>query len=283
MTEELQNNSSGFRHGFGRFMRGLAKLLLFVLIVALVVVAIYYAVPYVYSYMVLPAQNNRVVIDQIQDTQEQMQETFTGQLAEQSERIAQLETDLAAEREVRSELETLLDQQVETIQAQATAISALQTSAETQAEGAAVQTELAGELQTQGQSLSALEEEIEAVDASVAELDRMMDRVLEIVTDSNPEVVSLQRQTLALQGSQAVLKARLHLSENNPGQALDSLEQIVTVLEQLADVIPPEQEDKLAEIEVQLEAVTTAIEEQPFIATQELEILWQLLQNFSED
>jgi hypothetical protein len=79
---------------------------------------------------------------------------------------------------------------------------------------------------------------------------------------------------------QIVLKARLHLLENNPGQAQLTLEEARPHLQRLSIVAPSAQDEALAELEGQFDTTITAIEDQPFIALQELEILWQLLGRF---
>ena len=120
MTEQMQPAPT-FGQRMGRFFQGLIRLVLFGLIVAIVVTivvaAINYASPFIYNNIVSPLQDNQAKIDSLQQKQSNMQEDFTGQLTEQRERIAQLETELAAGREARSVLESTLDQQAETISA----------------------------------------------------------------------------------------------------------------------------------------------------------------------
>ncbi len=261
MTDQTQPTEPISRQSFGRILWGLIRLILFVLAVATVTGAIYLAVPYVYRYTLLPAQNNRAVIEHLQRTQTQAQDDFNNQLAEQRRRIAQLEADLAAEREARSELENRLAEQAEMISAQA---------------------ELAVALQAQGQTLAALEQSVDALDLFLEDLDKSVAKVEQDLILPESRVADLQAQTLVLRLSQVILKTRLHLAENNAGQAQLALEQAGEALEQLQNLIPPARQEELAEIETQLDAVAGAIKEQPFIALQELEILWQLLQEFSK-
>ncbi|HEX9925269.1 MAG TPA: hypothetical protein VGD99_21615 [Anaerolineae bacterium] len=257
MTNQTQSRASGI----GRFLGGLLRLVLFAVVVALVTGAVYLATPYVYRYTMLPVQNNRAVIETLRQNQAQLQEDVSQQLAEQRERIAQLEADLAAEREARSELENQLARQGETLAAQA---------------------ELTAEQQAQGQAIAGLEESIDALDLFLNDLDTTVAQVEQDLNSPDRGVARLQAQTLVLQMQQAVLKSWLHLTENNAGQAQQALEQTQQALETLNEVTPSEDQGELAEIEAQLEAVSVAIEEQPFIAIQELEILWQMLQEFSE-
>jgi chromosome segregation ATPase len=284
MTEQMQPAPT-FGQRVGRFFQGLIRLVLFGLIVAIVVTivvaAINYASPFIYNNIVSPLQDNQAKIDSLQQKQSNMQEDFTGQLTEQRERIAQLESELATEREARSVLESTLNQQAETIAAQATAQAEF--TADFAAEDqAAARAELEKRLEAQGQTLATLGQSVDALDAFVSDLDKTVTGVEQAVATPEAEVVNLQQQALLLQASQATLKARLHLIENNPGQAQQSLERADSALGRLEPLIPPEKEEDLAEIQTQLQATMTAIEEQPFIATQELEILWELLQRFSE-
>jgi chromosome segregation ATPase len=275
MTE--QSNNSNFWQGFGRFMRGLVRLVLFGLLVAIVVVALYYAIPYAYSYMVQPVQNNRVVIDHLRRTQAQVED----QLADQRERIAQLEADLAAEREARSQLESLLSQQSEALSAQATVQAELETGLETQGQETLTQVEFEERFDAPTEAIVVLEQRVDTLDASLAELNTTVTDMEQAATTPDRDIESLQQQALIGQAAQVVLKARVHLSENNPGQAQLALERAEVNLEELASLIPSEKEEELTEIQTQLETVITAVAEQPFIAIQELEILWELLQRFA--
>jgi len=260
MTNQTQPRASGFWNGVGRILGGFLRLILFAVVVALVTGAVYLAVPYVYRYTMLPVQNNRAAIEVLRQNQAQLQKDVSQQLAQQNERMAQLEAGLAAEREARSELENQLTQQGETLAAQA---------------------ELAAEQQAQGQTITSLEESIDALDLFLNDLDTTVAQVEQDLNSPDRGVARLQAQTLILQMQQAILKSRLHLTENNPGQAQEALEQAQQALETLNEVTPSDNQGELAEIEAQLEAVNAAIEEQPFIAIQELEILWQMLQDLS--
>ncbi len=261
MTNQTQPTPPTAWQSFGRFLLGLTRLILFALVVALVIGAIYLSAPYAYRYILLPVQNNRAVIEHLRRTQAQLRDDLNKQLAAQQERIAQLETALAAEREIRSELENKLAQQAE-------AMSAL--------------VEIEANFQVQGQTIAALEESMDALDLFLDDLESTVARVEQDITVPDSRVAGLQTQTLVLQMNQAILKARLHLVENNAGQAQLALEQVEQALEQLKSLDSPAKGEELAKIQTQLEAVATAIEEQPFIAIQELEILWQLLQEFSK-
>lgn len=260
MTNETQPRASGFWNGFGRVLGGFLRLILFAVVVALITGAVYLAVPYVYRYTMLPIQNNRAAIEALRQNQVQLQKDVSQQLAEQRERTAQLEADLTAEREARSELENQLTQQGKTLAAQA---------------------ELAAEQQAQGQVITGLGESIDALDLFMNDLDTTVAQVEQDLNSPDRGVARLQVQTLVLQMQQALLKSRLHLTENNAGQAQQALEQAQQALETLNEVTPSDDQGKLAEIEAQLKAVNAAIEEQPFVAIQELEILWQMLQEFS--
>ncbi|MBN1218155.1 MAG: hypothetical protein JXM69_04445 [Anaerolineae bacterium] len=279
MTE--QSNTSGFWQSFGRFMRGLIRLVLFALIVAVIVVVVYYSIPYIYNYM----QNrgdSQVVTEDLRRDQAQMQEDFTNQLANQRERIVQLEAELTAEREARSQLEITVAQQGETLSAQATAQTEMENMLQTQGQTPAVPTELAERLDAQAKAIAGLEQQVDSLDTTLANLDSTAVGLEQMMAEPVPEVDNLQQQMLILQAGQAVLKAQLHLSENNPGQAQLALTRVDLALNRLTGLVSPGKGEALAEIQAQLQTAIVAIEEQPFIAGQELEILWELLQRFAD-
>lgn len=254
MAEQSQQTQSTLWQGFWRFLGRSIRLLLFIIVIALVTGAIYFATPYVYRYTVLPVQNNRVVIEQLRRSQTELRDEFSGKLTEQRERIAQLEAELATDRETRSELETRLARQEE---------------------AASSQVELNKQIETQAQAITGLEE-------GVAQLRTSLDDIEQIVASPENQLTALQRQALILQLNQVILKTRLHLMENNAGQAQSTLEGAGQVLARLEAIAPTAKQAKMDDFTAQLDEVTTAIKEQPFIALQELEILWQLAQDLSD-
>lgn len=256
-TSSTPSRPTGFWPGLGRFLRGTLRLLLFALVVALVTGGLYLGLPYLYRAMILPVQNNRVVIDHVQRTQTQLQKDFIQQSAAQQQRLAQLEADLATERESRSELESRLAAQTETVAAQATA-----------------QADLAARLAEQSQSLAALSENLETLSGDVTGVE---DRL----ATPDDALSQVRQQTLLLQLGQAVLIARLHLVENNAGQAQTALAEVGPSLDQLAE-LSGDPSEAVSELQDQLERVETAIEERPFTTLQELDILAQLLQAFPQ-
>jgi chromosome segregation ATPase len=247
-----------FRRGLGRFLGGCLRLLVFGLLVAALTAAIYYATPYVYRYFVIPVQNNRLAIEQLRNSQARFQDDLEARFADQSQRIAQLEADLSANREARSELENVLAEHQEMLSAQG-----------------ATQVDIEADLEAQGQTLATLEQDLDTLDAAIAEVEQS-------IAVPEAEIARLQRRVSLVEMQQATLKARLHLSDNDAGQARLALEDARQPLQRLRSVVASGERAALAEIEEQLDTVTTAIEEQPFTAVQELEIMWQLLQEFSE-
>ena len=253
MTEQTQATSPGF----WRFLRGLLRLLLFAVIVAIITGAIFLAMPYAYRYLLLPVQNNRLVIDHVQRTQTQLQKDVIQQTADQQQRLAQLEAALAAEREIRSELESRLADQAESVTAQATA-----------------QAGLLENMTQQSQSLAGLAATLRTLDESVTGMEQ-------VLSAPDSEFSRLRQQTLLLQMGQTLFIARLHLVENNAGQAQAVLGEAGQTLNQLAEMAGP-QAEAVTELQTQLERAKTAIEERPFTALQELDILVQLLQAFPQ-
>jgi chromosome segregation ATPase len=254
-----------FWQNLGRFLRAAFRLILFVLVIIALISAVYYTAPYVYSYFITPVQNNRALIDHLQRNQAQLQEDLNSQIASQRERITQLETDLAAEREAHSALENTLAQQAEELSNQNTA-----------------QTELEEQVENQGRAITTLEQSVDAQDASLNDLDSSMVKVEAALAAPEAEFPRLQRQILLLQLQQTVLKARLHLLENNAGQADLALTDANESLEALNTLLSAEEQRSLLEIQAQLTQTKDSIKTQPFIAAQEMDILWSLLQDFAD-
>lgn len=261
MTQQTQTSSRSARFAVAFF-----RLLLFAVIVAIITAAIYLAAPYIYQTLILPVQNTQVAVERLQRAQTQLAEELRQEMTGQEARVTQLESDMVVERGLRSELEAYFVQQTQTISGQTTR-----------------QDELAGQLDQQVETFANLEQRLNTLETGLADLDTSLAEVEQAVESPEAAVESLRRQLLLLQAGQGVLKTRLHLTENNAGQAQTTLEEVRAQIEQLRNLTSPGQRGDIAEIEAQLETVTTAIEEQPFIALQELEILWELLQAYQSE
>jgi chromosome segregation ATPase len=244
---------------WSRLGQAIAVLLRLIFVVALAVlmgVGIYYGVPWVYWRLVIPVQDNAARVDMLQRDLENTRADWNTDLTEQGQRIFTLESDLAAQRERLAALEGDLGRMDELLTAQGETLSELQTALDSAED-------TTGRL---GDDVEALYGELETLRAEMA--------------DPNRAIAAFERRLILLQAWGEILKARLHLLENNAGNARQALALAHANLEQVIALSPRPEAEALSAIQERLDAADTAIEERPFVALNELEIIWRDLDTF---
>jgi septal ring factor EnvC (AmiA/AmiB activator) len=255
----VMNESTQQPGCWSRLGRAIAVLLRLIFVVALAVlmgVGIYYGVPWVYWRLVIPVQDNAARVDMLQRDLENIRADWNTDLTEQGQRIFTLESDLAAQRERLAALEGDLGRMDELLTAQGETLSELQTALDSAED-------TTGRL---GDDVEALYGELETLRAEMA--------------DPNRAIAAFERRLILLQAWGEILKARLHLLENNAGNARQALALARANLEQVIALSPEPEAEALSVIQERLDAADMTIEERPFVALNELEIVWRDLDTF---
>jgi len=240
----------------GRASAVLLRLAFVVVIAILIGVGIYYGVPWVYWRLVIPVQDSAARIEMLQRDLENTRADWNTELTEQGQRISALESDLAVQRERITALEGDMGRMDELLTAQGETLSELQAALDSTEETTG---QLGGD-----------------VEALYGELDTLRDEI----ADPNRVAAAFERRLILLQAWGEILKARQHLLEDNPGNARQALALARANLERVILLSPEPEAEALIAIRERLDAADTAIEERPFVAMNELEIIWRDLDTF---
>jgi septal ring factor EnvC (AmiA/AmiB activator) len=254
MNETTQQ--PGCWNRLGRAIAVLLRLIFVVVIAVLIGVGVYYGVPWVYWRLVIPVQDSAARVQMLQRDLENTRADWNTDLTEQGQRISALESDLASQRERIAALEADMGRMDEVLTAQGGTLSGLQNALDSSEE-------------TMGQ----LGDDVEALSG---ELD-----ILRVeIADPNRLVAAFERRLILLQAWGEILKARMHLLEDNAGNARQALSLARANLERVILLSPESEAEALITIRERLDAADTAIEERPFVAINELEIIWRDLDTF---
>lgn len=240
----------------GQAIAVLLRLIFVVVIAVLIGVGIYYGVPWLYWRLVIPVQESAARIEMLQRDLENTRADWNTDLTEQGQRISALESDLASQRERIAALEADIGRIDEVLTAQGETLSELQTALDSAEEAA-------GQL---GDDVEILYDELDTLRGEIA--------------DPNQVAAALERRLILLQAWGEILKARLHLLEDNPGNARQTLALARANLERVITLSPEPEAEALIAIQERLDAADAAIEERPFVAINELEIIWRDLDTF---
>jgi chromosome segregation ATPase len=254
MNEKTQQPGCWSR--LGRAIAVLLRLIFVVVLAVLIGVGIYYGVPWVYWRLVIPVQDNAARVEMLQRDLEDTRADWNTDLTEQGQRIFTLESDLAAQRERLAALEGDLGRMDELLTAQGETLS-----------------ELRAALDSAEEATGWLGDDVEIL---YGELDTLRVEM----ADPNRVAAAFERRLILLQAWGQILKARLHLLEDNPGNARQALALARANLDRVIVLSPEPEAEVLIAIQERLDAADTAIEERPFVATNELEIIWRDLDTF---
>ncbi len=254
MNEKTQQPGCWSR--LGRAIAVLLRLIFVVVLAVLIGVGIYYGVPWVYWRLVMPVQESAARIEILQRDLENTRADWNTDLTEQGQRISAVESDLATQKERVAALEVDMRRMDELLAAQGETLSELQTALDSAED-------TTGRL---GDDVEALYGELDTLRAEMA--------------DPNRAIAAFERRLILLQLWGEILKARLHLLENNAGNARQALALARANLEQVIALSPEPEAEALSAIQERLDAADMTIEERPFVALNELEIIWRDLDTF---
>jgi chromosome segregation ATPase len=239
-----------------RFLTVLLRLIFVVVLAVLIGVGIYYSVPWIYWRFVVPVQDSAARVQILQRDLENTRADWNTDLTEQGQRISALESDLATQRERIAALEADMGRMDEILTAQEETLIELQSTLDGVEEAT-------GQL---GDDVEVLYSELDTLRVEVAEPNRV--------------AAAFERRLILLQAWGEILKARMHLLEDNAGNARQALALARANLERVIVLSPEPEAEALIAIQERLDAADTAIEERPFVAINELEIIWRDLDTF---
>ena len=236
---------------------GMVLRVLFVIILAVLVAGgVYFGAPWVYRQLIQPVQSSVTQLALLQRQMDESDAQWAESLAEQQQRIADLETQLADQGERITSLDANLGRLVEAVTEQQATLD------EMSADVGAISTDYAGlaEVETLRDEFADLQESVTIAGRVAAQID------------------VLEYRIVLAQIWQEVLKTQLYLTEGNLGDAETTLA-LATAHFSQASALNPESESEeareaFASIQTHLTQAATRLREQPIIAAQDLESAW---------
>jgi len=282
------------------FFWALIKFILVLAIIAALGVGIYLGGYYAYWGIVSPIASNTNAINLLQDDLETVRSELGQELAAQNEKIAQLSTQLADYEEriagLKDEL-TAGDARIAELEKALVdggqRIADLESELTSQDERVADYEEgmmgLKDEMDAQATRIAGLEESLADRDQRIADLEKGVSsqnegvaelgaRLTELKAEAvapEEEIARLNVQALLLKASQEAIKASIRLIQNNPGAAKEELGLVGASLSTAFELGDEEAKAAISELQDRLADVMRDIDENPFAATEELEILWR--------
>lgn len=250
-----QNQQSGFL----TFLTGLFKLIIAILFGLLIGGALYIVGSYVYQQAIVPSQNNAVALQTIQDISSEQWQQLKEKNSQLEERINTLEISQTDQTNQIDELQTALTQN--------------QTNLETLLED---QDDLQEQVTDIEETLSQISKDQKTLKEDQKTLEQQL-----VETDQNEDQADalkpIQIELKLLKVMQQLNRSRLLLYQNNYGLAAEELALANQALEEMKTLTNEEQLDSVLLWQARLELIDSHLPEQPDLADEDLEILWQLM------
>lgn len=249
--KETEKKSQDHKGALGsRLIRFIVRLFLLILLGISLGAAAYFGIPVLYKDYIEPIQMNSQRIADLEDGLLQAQTDNRDRISEIGDRLAEIEGQQVGQKEILSEI------QVE--------IGKLQTTLK-------MQNQENEDFQLLTERLDALQEEIQNTGAEV-----------EYLTGPEAPTHRLEFQLQLVRVMELLTRARLWLTQNNFGLAIEEVQTAKLALEGLADVTAEEDLEDLQQIVDSLDQVLRALPNNPVIAADNLEISWNLLLTATE-
>ena len=249
------------------FIRALVRILLVLLLAVLLGAGVYFGVPALYRRYIQPVETNLVRLNDAQIRQEQADLQIKQRLDELQSRLNGLEQQNDAHKQTLDELQTRLGELESAQQSnpQATASSRLDK----------VETSLAAV----SANLEQLQSEIAHVDQAMAQTSTQVQELASQSEASSSPLNEIRNELQLLKAMEHLTRSRLYLVEDNLGLAEEEVRAARLLLAGLGGDVPPYQVETLATIVAHLDSALSELPGRPVLASEELEIAWQMLRD----
>jgi TolA-binding protein len=262
---EKQSFGDRMAIAFLAFVRALITLLAIILVVGLIAAAVIYGGPALYRQYVTPIQNNVAQLQNAQAQQEQTNQQFSQRLDSLQSRVTDLESQRDANKQAMDELKVQITNVVNTQQTEQQAFQSTRTAANT-------------ELDNLNSRLADLQKQSADLQQKLANTDDNLSYLATVVQSKNLPVAVLQRDLQLVKTMELLTRARISLIANNLGAAQSDIQAAHDQLVALEDLVPDYQAGSLQSIISRLELALGNLPDSPVLASDDLEIAWQLLQ-----
>jgi TolA-binding protein len=266
-SQPPENQSFGDRMAiaFLAFVRALVTLLVIILVIGLLAAAVIYGGPALYRQYVAPIQNNLAQLQSDQAQQQQTNQQFSQRMDSLQGRITDLESQHDSDKQTLSDL-----------QAQITSLASTQQSSQH-----AWQSTLAAsnsEFDQLNNNLAALATQSANLQQKIANTDSNLSYLATAVQSDNLPVAVLRRELQLVKAMEYLTRARISLIANNAGSAQSDIQAAHDLLTALESLVPDYQTSALQAIVNRLDLALGNLPDSPVLASDDLEIAWQLLQ-----
>ncbi|MAT45510.1 MAG: hypothetical protein CL609_24540 [Anaerolineaceae bacterium] len=249
--------------GFVIFLKGLFKLLLAILLGLIIGAALYMAGSYVYQQAVLPTQDNARVVANMQTQYAEENKLLKEKNQQLENRISQLELNQTEQANQLDELQTLLTQSQSDYEAVLKNKEAF-----------------LNEFDRLDKNIKTLTEEQNQLAKDFEDLTEQNEQVDE---DPQEMLKPLQLELKLLKSMQQINRSRLFILQANYGIAKQEIELAMQFVSEMIPFATPDQQDNILLWQTRLELIGSYLPDQPALANEDLEILWQrMAEGFNE-
>jgi chaperonin cofactor prefoldin len=262
---EKQSFGDRLAIAFLAFLRALVTLLVIVLVIGLIAAAVIYGGPALYQQYVTPIQNN---LTQLQNDYAQQAQT-NQQLSQRMDGLQSRITDLESQRD--GDKQALDELKVQITSLASTQQTSQQAWQNTQTAGKSALDQLTSRL-------AALEMQSVNLQQAIDRTDNNLSDMATAVQSDNLPVAVLRRELQLVKAMEYLTRARISLIANNLGSAQTDIQAAHDLLTNLESLVPDYQTSALEAIISRLELALGNLPKSPVLASDDLEIAWQLLQ-----
>ncbi len=262
---------------FVKFLKFLLKLLFIILILAGIAAAIYFGGPVLIDeYLLKDVHANRNQIQEISAEVEQSNSIFGDRLSDFQERLESLEIQGDSDKQTIADLQSKLATAEEQLTEQAVTLDSVSSLQALLTEYEATLAEFEAQIAAQAEALAAVQTEVEAV-ATDLETNQTDLISLQADLETADTLVTLRHDLELLKALELITRARVSIGDENIGLAGDDLELARELLANLSVEVPPHQAEFLAAVILRLELAQENLTTLPDLASEDLEVAWQLL------
>ena len=262
---EKQSFGDRLAIAFLAFIRALVTLLVIVVVVALIAAAVIYGGPALYRQYVAPIQNNLAQLQNAQAQQAQTNQQLSQRVDGLQSRITDLESQRDTDKQALDELKAQITSLASTQQTGVKAWQSTQTAANT-------------ELDMLNNRLATLEGQSASLQQKLANTDTNLSYLATAMQSDNLPVAVLRRELQLVKTMELLTRARISLIANNLGGDQSDIQAAHDQLVALGSLVPDYQTSALQTIINRLELALGNLPNSPVLASDDLEIAWQLLQ-----
>jgi len=190
-------------------------------------------------------------LDEIKEQQNLVNQKTSQRLESIESRLNLLENQNTADREKLSELQTRINELEKTLQDQNISLK----------------------------QLDELQARISNLDKEIDENQQVISKIQEELQSSDTPIAAMRHDLIILKAMELLTRGRIFLTQNNFGLASQDIQSARNILADLYPQVPDYQQTSIASTIARLDQVLSNLPNYPVLATDDLEIAWQLLVN----